>query len=157
SSSANSAAEAFACMEAAKSRSMTEMIFQSGQSLPLGDSGQSELVRRIRDLREELNWYYHRIEAEQLRPEENSGSRLQQLQEKAVSHENELLRTLRELPAQERENATLEAPADFSLPKIQSAIPANATLVEYYSSGDRLLAAILTRNSVRITPVTVLS
>jgi len=153
----DSAAEAFACIEAAKSRSMTEMIFQSGQSLPLGDSGQSELVRRIRDLREELNWYYHRIEAEQLRPEESSGARLQQLQEKAVSQENELLRTLRELPAQERENATLEAPADFSLEKIQATIPANATLIEYYSSGDRLLAAIVSRNSVRIAPVTVLS
>src|SRR5271154_5243198 len=84
-----SAAEAFSCIEAAKSRSMTEMIFQSGQSLPLGDSGQSELVRRIRDLREELNWYYHRIELEQLRPEETSAKRLQQLQEKALSHENE--------------------------------------------------------------------
>jgi len=154
---ADSAAEAFACIEAAKSRSMTEMIFQSGQSLPLGDSGQSELVRRIRDLREELNWYYHRIEAEQLRPEENSGARLQQLQEKAVSQENELLRTLRELPAHERENATLEAPADFSLEKIQATIPADATLIEYYSSGDRLLAAILTRESARIMPVTVLS
>src|SRR6266699_3018270 len=59
-----SAEEAFACMEAAKSRSMIELIFQSGQSLPLGDAGQSDLVRRIRDLREELNWYYHRIELE---------------------------------------------------------------------------------------------
>jgi CHAT domain-containing protein/tetratricopeptide (TPR) repeat protein len=155
--SQNSAAEAFSCIEAAKSRSMTEMIFQSGQSLPLGDSGQSELVRRIRDLREELNWYYHRIEIEQLRPEENSGARLQQLQEKAVSQENELLRTLRELPAHERENATLEAPADFSLEKIQAAIPADASLIEYYSSGDRLLAAIVTRKSVHITPVTLLS
>src|SRR5216110_3695914 len=29
--------EALACMEAAKSRSMIEMIFQSGQSLPLGE------------------------------------------------------------------------------------------------------------------------
>src|SRR5204863_7813617 len=57
-----SSEEAFGCMEAAKSRSMIEMIFQSGQSLPLGDAGQSDLVRRIRDLREELNWYYHRIE-----------------------------------------------------------------------------------------------
>src|SRR5882724_2235866 len=95
------AAEAFNCIEAAKSRSMTEMIFQSGQSLPMGAAGQSELVRRIRDLREELNWYYHRIELEQLRPEESSSKRLQQLHEKAVSHENELLRTLRELPANE--------------------------------------------------------
>ena len=154
---ADSAAEAFSCIESAKSRSMAEMIFQSGQSLPLGDTGQSELVRRIRDLREELNWYYHRIEIEQLRPEESSVKRLQQLQEKAVSQENELLRTLRELPAHERENATLEAPADFSLAKIQSALPEDAALVEYYSSGDRLIAVVVTKNSIDITPVTLFS
>ncbi len=153
----SSAAEAFSCIEAAKSRSMTEMIFQSGQSLPLGDTGQSELVRRIRDLREELNWYYHRIELEQLRPEDTSAKRLQQLQEKALSHENEFLRTLRELPAHERENATLEAPADFSLEKLQAAIPADTALIEYYSTGDRLVAAVVTRNSIEITPITVFS
>ncbi|MGB7285242.1 MAG: CHAT domain-containing protein [Candidatus Acidiferrum sp.] len=153
----SSASEAFSCIEAAKSRSMTEMIFQSGQSLPLGDTGQSELVRRIRDLREELNWYYHRIELEQLRPEETSAKRLEQLQEKALSQENELLRTLRELPAHERENATLEGPADFSLDKLQAALPADAALIEYYSTGDRLVAAVVTRNAINITTVTVFS
>jgi CHAT domain-containing protein len=152
-----SAGEAFSAIEASKSRSMTEMIFQSGQSLPLGDAGQSELVRRIRDLREELNWYYHRIELEQLRPEDTSAKRLEQLQEKALSHENELLRTLRELPAHERENATLESPADFSLETLQAAIPADAALLEYYSTGDRLVAAVVTRNSIEITPITVFS
>jgi CHAT domain-containing protein/Tfp pilus assembly protein PilF len=152
-----STAEAFGWMEAAKSRSMSEMIFQSGQTLPLGDEGQSELVRRIRDLREELNWYYHRIEQEQLRPEENSPTRLQQLQEKAVSHENELLRRLRELPAQERENAALEVPADFSLDRLQAAIPTDAALIEYYFAGDRLVAAVVTRNSIEIIPVSVVS
>jgi CHAT domain-containing protein len=149
--------KAFACIEAAKSRSMSEMIFQSGQSLPLGDAGQSELVRRIRDLREELNWYYHRIELEQLRSEQSSPLRLQQLQEKAVSHENELLRTLRELPANERENATLEAPADFSLQRLQSVLPSDTALVEYYSTGDRLLAAVVTRDTIDIIPISVVS
>ncbi len=151
------AAEAFACIEAAKSRSMTEMIFQSGQSLPMGDTGQSELVRRIRDLREELNWYYHRIELEQLRPEESSSKRLQQLQEKAVSHENELLRTLRELPANEREYATLEAPADFSLARLQSTLPSGTAMVEYYLTGDRLIAAVVTSETIKITAVSVVS
>lgn len=151
------AAEAFACIEAAKSRSMTEMIFQSGQSLPMGDAGQSELVRRIRGLREELNWYYHRIELEQLRPEESSSRHLQQLQEKAVSHENKLLRTLRELPASEREDATLEAPADFSLTRLQSTLPRDSALVEFYSTGDRLIAAVITREMIKITAVSLVS
>jgi CHAT domain-containing protein len=123
----------------------------------MGDAGQSDLVRRIRDLREELNWYYHRIELEELRPEEKSGQRLQGLQEKAQSHEKELLRTLRELPAHERENATLEAPAGFSLTKLQASLPEDATLVEYFSARDRLVAAVVTRKEIRILPVTVLS
>ena len=152
-----SAEEAFACIEAAKSRSMIEMIFQSGQSLPLGDSGQSDLVRRIRDLREELNWYYHRIELEQLRPEEKSHLRIESLQEKAQSHEKELLRTLRELPAHERENATLEAPIGFSLAKLQANLPEDTTLVEYFSAGDHLVAVVITRKEIHIQPVTVLS
>ena len=151
------AEEAFAWMEAAKSRSMIEMIFQSGQSLPLGEAGQSDLVRRIRDLREELNWYYHRIELEQLRPEEKSGERLDTLQKKAQSHEKELLRTLRELPARERESTTLEVPSDLSVRQLQSALPPDATLIEYFSAGDRLLAAVMNRAEIRILPVTVLS
>jgi CHAT domain-containing protein/Tfp pilus assembly protein PilF len=152
-----SVAEVFSWVEAAKSRSMMEMIFQSGQSLPLGDEGQSELVRRIRDLREELNWYYHRIELEQLRPEQNADQRIRELREKAVSHENELLRTLRELPAHARENASLEVPADFSLERLQRNLPADTTLVEYYSTGDKLIAAIVTAQTIKIIAVSVMS
>ena len=150
--------EAFACIEAAKSRNMIEMIFQSGQSLPLGsETGQSDLVRRIRDLREELNWYYHRIELEQLRPETQSRQKLENLQEIAQSREKELLRTLRELPAHERENATLEAPADFSLKKLQAALPQNSTMIEYFIAGEQLVAAVVSRDSERILPLTMLS
>ncbi len=153
----SSTEEAFACMEAAKSRSMIEMIFQSGQSLPLGEAGQSDLVRRIRDLREELNWYYHRIELEQLRPEEKSRQRIESLQQKAQLHEKELLRTLRELPAHERETARLGAPADFSVERLQASLPQDATLVEYFSTGDQIVAAVITHKEIHILPVTVLS
>ncbi len=152
-----SADEVFSCIEAAKSRSMIEMIFQSGQSLPMGEAGQSEFVRKIRDLREELNWYYHRMELEQLRPEEKSQERVERLQQEAQAHENELLRALRELPAQERENATLEAPSDFSVAKLQASLPPATLLVEYYSTGDRLLAAVVSRGGIEIVPVSVVS
>src|SRR5207237_10542362 len=55
----SSTEEAFACIEADKSRNMIEMIFQSGQSPPLGETGQRDLVRRIRDFSEARNWCYH--------------------------------------------------------------------------------------------------
>src|SRR6266853_314704 len=152
-----SAEEAFGCIEAAKSRSMIEMIFQSGQSLPLGEAGQSEYVRKVRDLREELNWYYHRIDLEQLRSEEKSRERIERLEHEAQSRENELLRALRELPPDERENATLETPADFSLAKLQAVLPAGAALLEYYWAGDRLVAAVVTRETIEIVPLTMVS
>ena len=66
------ALEVLGYIEAAKSRSMVEMIFPTNRVVLGGDSGQSGMVRRIRDLREELNWYYHRIELEELRPEQSS-------------------------------------------------------------------------------------
>jgi CHAT domain-containing protein len=152
-----STAEVFSWIEAAKSRSMTETILQSGQSPTLDEEGQGELVRRIRDLRKELNWYYHRIELEQLRPEENAHKRILGLREKAVSHEHELLRTLRELPAHEREHATLEAPADFSLQRLQRNLPVDTTLIEYYSTGDQLIAAVVKKNKTEIIPVSAVS
>lgn len=150
-----STAEALACIEAAKSRSMSEMIFRSGQTLPMGDAGQSELVRRIRDLREDLNWYYHRIELEQLSAGNNAEGRIAQLQAQAHDRENELMRTLRELPANERENATLEATADFSTADLQASLPAHAAMIEYFVSGDKLLAAVIARDQIEILPVSV--
>ena len=150
-----STTEALSCIEAAKSRSMSEMIFRSGQSLPMGEAGQSELVRRIRDLREDLNWYYHRIELEQLGAGSNAENRIAQLQAQAQNRENELMRTLRELPANERENATLEAPSDFSVAQLQASLPLDAALIEYFVSGDRLVAAVVTHDRADIVSVSV--
>jgi len=152
-----SSSEAFTCIEAAKSRSMAEMIFHGGRALPTGDESQSGLVHRIRELREELNWYYHRIELEELRPEERSRERIERLQEQAESREQELLRTLRELPLRERESAALESAEEFSLPRLQTSLPETASLVEYYFTRDRVVAAVVTRDEVRIVPVTLVS
>ncbi len=152
-----SANEALACMEAAKSRSMTAMIFHTGRTLSFGDAGQSKEVLKIRDLREELNWYYHRIELEQLHSEEMSRQRIDELQRKARERENELLRTLRELPAHERENVNPEEPSQFSVANLQAALPMDTALIEYYSAGDRLVAALVTRETIEITTVAAVS
>jgi CHAT domain-containing protein len=145
--------EAFSCIEAAKSRSMIEKMLQSGRSLGPHDSGRSELVQKTRDLREELNWYYHRIELEQLRLEGVERKRIERLQKQASAREVELLRTLRELPSSEREMAMLEARCDFTVAELRAVLPADAALIEYYSAGDRLLAAVVTRDDIAVFPL----
>lgn len=151
-----SAEEAFAYMEAAKSRSMIETLFQSGENLPVS-AGDPNSGQQIRNLRAELNWYYHRIESEQLRPEATSGERIEQLQREARSREGQLLQTLRELPVQEREQTSFETPAEFSPKRLQDAIPAETAVIEYYSAGDRLIAAVITREKIRIEPISRLA
>jgi CHAT domain-containing protein len=143
--------EAFSCMEAAKSRSMVELILRSGESLPRETDCLQ--VRRILDLRAELNCYYHRIELEQLRPEGMSQERVERLQNQVQAREKALSQAQRDLASTERENANLEVPIKFQVKELQAAIPADTALVEYYASSERLLAAVLTRDSVAIEPL----
>ena len=71
--------EAFTYIEQAKSRSLMDFFLRPATTVE-DDSGQSELVRSMRDLREELNWYYNLIEREQLQPEQPSPERIASLQ-----------------------------------------------------------------------------
>ena len=151
------AREALGYIESAKSRSVIEMIFPSSQTAPTNNSAKSGLVRRILDLREELNWYYHRIELEQLRPEERSRERIEHLQKQAQAHESELLRTLREVPASHQESDVARVAAPKSIDDIQSSLAEDVTLIEYYSVGEKVVAAVVTRNNIQIVPLTVIS
>jgi CHAT domain-containing protein len=146
------AEEAFRYVEQAKSRSLQELLLKSAAPAPTHAPGKSEIVRRVGELREELNWYYHRIEAEQLSPEERTEERLRDLRSAVQAHERELLRAIRELPA-EAEAVELLAPSTLPLPEVRAALPPRATLVEYFRVGDRFLAFLVSRDALQVVPV----
>jgi CHAT domain-containing protein len=149
------AEESFGYIEMAKSRSLAEILMRTGPAMRPAEAGQSDLVRRIREMREELNWYYRRIEIEQLRAEEPSPERIEKLQKEALAHENELLHVLRELP--ESEESAAHGPAMRSLEAIRGSLPADAALVEYFSLKDQFIAAVVTRDGLKIVPLTPVS
>jgi len=136
---------------------MIEMIFQSGQSLLWAKPGKRVLPKDSRLARRaQLVLPPHRTRTT------SSGKKYPMNASSVCNNrrnpvENELLRALRESPPHERENATLEAPADFSLAKLQTALPSGTALVEYYSAGDRLVAAVVTRETIEIIPLTIVS
>jgi len=148
-----SAEEALGYIEAAKSRSMTEALFENGKSL-FANAEDSKLDEQIRDLRAELNWYYHRIELEQLRLEGTFGESIERLKQEARSRERRLTQMFREMPVHERENTAFDTQVEFSLKDLQAAIPADTAVIEYYSTRDRLIAAVLTSESIRIETLT---
>jgi CHAT domain-containing protein len=149
------AEESFGYIEMAKSRSLAEILMRTGPAMRSAEPGQSELVRRIREMREELNWYYRRIEIEQLRAEEPSPERIAKLQQEALAHENELLHVLREVP--DSMEAASHGPAMRSLPSIRACLPTGAVLVEYFSLKNQFVAAVLTHEGLKIVPLTPVS
>jgi CHAT domain-containing protein len=154
----DSLAEAFGYMEQAKSRSLMELLSQPVHTPRETDTGQSELVRSIRNLREELNWYYNLIEREQLRPEENSAARLENLEQQAKTRETALLRSLQDATDFEINQAGLQrAPTSVPVEEIRAALPDNTILIEYFCVQDRVLACVLEKDGLKVFPVTLQS
>ncbi len=149
--------EAFGYIEQAKSRALMDLLSQSVRVSATVDPGQSELVRSIRNFREELNWYYNLIEREQLRPEERSQERIKQLEQQARAREADLMRALKEATVAEAHDAGVQVASAVSLEQIRAALPADTALVEYFRVQDRILSCVLTREQLHIIPVTVQS
>src|SRR5262249_6363362 len=139
-------AEAWSYMEQAKSRALLELISARMKSTPTDRSEESSLSRRLRGLREQLDWYYHRIEIEQLGQVAASDQRLAALRDLAREREAELLRVVRELPAADAQAAGITPAAPVALDSVREALGPNATLLEYFRIRDRILAAIVTKN-----------
>lgn len=152
-----SAAEAFSYIELAKSRSLAELLMQQGAAFSPTSEGQSGLVRRIREMREELNWYYRRIEIEQLREENPSPARIEDLQKEALRREDDLVRVLRELRPQGADASAAESDRTASLESIRHCLPPKAALIEYFSVKEQFLAVVLTHDRLEIVPLTPVS
>jgi CHAT domain-containing protein/tetratricopeptide (TPR) repeat protein len=148
--------QAFLYVEHAKSRSLRDLVFGRMHCLTRQEAGRDEFVRRIRDLREQLNWYYHRIELEQLGRSGTSVDRLRRLEEQARMREEQLLRALREQPAGGFPEA-VEASRVSTLAEIRAALPAAGTLIEYFQVGDRLFVAVLDQESLEVVTLNSLS
>jgi tetratricopeptide (TPR) repeat protein len=149
------AEEAFGYVELAKSRNLAELLMHPGAAFAAAAGpGQSELVRRIRGMREELNWYYRRIEKEQLSAEGPSAERIESLQKEAVARENELVRVLREVQTAESPAGAAVVTGLPSLEVVRESLPAQATLIEYFSVREHFFAAVVSREELRIVPLT---
>jgi CHAT domain-containing protein/lipopolysaccharide biosynthesis regulator YciM len=149
--------DAFSYIEQAKSRSLMDVLTHPVHVRTETDAGQSELVRSIRNLREELNWYYNLIEREQLRPEQNSVARIEKLEQQARTREAALVRALQEATVTEASQAGFESPTNIPLEEIRAALPDDTLLVEYFCIRDRIVSCILSRDDLQIRPVTLQS
>jgi CHAT domain-containing protein/tetratricopeptide (TPR) repeat protein len=150
------AEEAFLYMEEAKSRGLRELLFSRLWAFFPSDSESEEFRSRLRDLRQELNWYYGRIEAEQLSRKTIRPEKIQTLQVEARIRENEFQHILRE-HSLDTIDERLQISTTVTIEKIRAAFGKETTLVEYFRVRDRLVAAVLNSGGLRIFPLCPLS
>ena len=143
--------EVFDYMEQAKSRSLRDLFFERPRGAQT--AGAAPAARQPGELRDELNWYYHRIEAEELAREPGSKEALSRLRRDVRAREKNLMRLLREQPAGAEASEAMRSPQSLDIEAIRAALGGESTLVEYFRTGDRLLAAVLTASSLEIVPV----
>jgi CHAT domain-containing protein len=149
--------EAFTLVEQAKSRTLFDLMFQPVHALAREEGSESQLAHAIRELREELNWYYHLVELEQLRPGDNSEEKLSAFQREIGSREKEMARTVRELTLTGAPQSDLLAPSVYSLDDIRAVLPADTTLVEFFTVEDRIILCLVDRDRVEMAPVSLMS
>ncbi|MBS1852343.1 MAG: tetratricopeptide repeat protein [Acidobacteria bacterium] len=148
-------AEAFQYMEQAKSRSLMDLFVRPASSVLESGAGQSELVRSLREMREELNWYYNLIEREQLQPQDRSQERIARLQQEAQRREKELIHSLQEASEADAAQAGLQTPTHVSLEAVRKALPPDTLLIEYFRIRDRIVVCLLSADRLELIPVTL--
>ncbi|MEE8523152.1 MAG: CHAT domain-containing protein [Thermoanaerobaculia bacterium] len=164
----------FTAIEKAKSRSLVELLAVRAAEIPAKAGGETELVARLRGLRQELNSIYRRIDrklAESLssirrdpgRPDpgesdppvgaEGVRRQVDRLREICRRREEDLLRTLRELQVADLEFSSLQQATVVDLDAVIAKIPEDAALVEYFFARGTVYACVVAGGELDIVPV----
>jgi CHAT domain-containing protein len=145
--------KAFEYIEQAKSRSLADLIAFRTPSLQSRTSEHSAAMEQLRELRQKLNWVYHQIELEELNPGERSGLRIQRLRQQGRQLEDSVMKSFSSVQGLDQEFTGLQNAETVSVADLQSKLPAETMLVEFYAARDWLYVCLIRRDSARILPV----
>ncbi|HLH02458.1 MAG TPA: CHAT domain-containing protein [Bryobacteraceae bacterium] len=144
--------EALSYIEAAKSRTLRDVIL-AGTQIEDKSAQTSATEARVRELRRELNWYYHRIEREQLSRERTAIWQEDALNREAHAREHELSRILLEMPEALSVGAALRDSTAAGLNQIREKLGDDASLLEYFALDGQIHVAVITAGSLQVIPL----
>ncbi len=153
-SSRESCEEAFETIEKAKSRQLADLIAFRASALPAPAGSHSGLAEQVKDLREELNWYYRQVNLRELREGMRSPEQVESLRKHIRERETSLLKTLEELQAPDAEFLSLQNAGTAALERIREALPEDAVLIEYCQAREMIFVCVLDRTHLHVVPLT---
>jgi CHAT domain-containing protein len=144
--------QAIGYIEQAKSRSLAELVaFRAGE-LPGRTETRGGLVQQVHGLRQELNWYYQRIDLAEI----SQGRRTAEtevLRRLTREREVQLLRALREVAPRDEDFALMQRGGAVGIEAIRGSLPPTSLMVEYYQARGAILAALIGRDRLEIVPL----
>ena len=140
--------EALCYVERARSRALVEMLSGALAVRPRPrDEFEAGLLEQLGRLREELNWFYSRIN----RPDEADAARgaaaMQALHDAVRVRETRALEIMRQL---QQRGGELGRAEPLDVPALQRALGEETALVEYTSLDGQLLAFVVTNETVEV-------
>ena len=148
--------EIFAVIEAAKSREIAELLAFRAQSLPAPAEARSSLVEQVRQLREDLNWYYRQIDVHEMRDEGDSAD-VAQLRTHTEERERQFAGALRQWSRNDREFLSLQSGQAADLTEIREAIPQDSSFIQFFRASESFYAVVLDRNHSEFIPLSSVS
>jgi len=147
-------ARAFEYIEQAKSRSLSDLIAFRSSSLEVRGDNHSVGMEQVHELRQKLNWVSHQVELEELNPGVRSAERLHRLREQGREFEDALMKAFTQVQSSDSELLSLQnSTGAVTAAQIQSKLPENTVMVEYYLARDWFYACVITPARIRIFAV----
>lgn len=144
----NDGARALYYIEQAKSRSLADLLAPFIERELAGHLAQPATRTRFYALLNELNWYASVAQPSR----EEEGRRFYgaaYLKERRQRCEAELAEIFRRIQIEHASYAQLQRPASIDLPHLQRLLAPDETVIEYFSTGGKLSAFVITSESVR--------
>jgi CHAT domain-containing protein len=140
--------EAFGYIQQAKSRTLLDFVFTEQPMSWQSNKGQTEHAKQIQQLREELNWYFHKTETSQL--QSASPHELATLRKESSKREVELLRLSREHGFNDRTDARSQDSVPLTVDQVRHQLAPGTTVLEYFELQDRFVVLVLSGNQVEV-------
>jgi CHAT domain-containing protein/tetratricopeptide (TPR) repeat protein len=143
------ATEALCLVERARARALVDML---GGAFKLRtqprDLFETELLTRLDELREELNWFYSRINRPLQGDQTRGANDMASLHAAVSEREQKTLEIMRQLQHRGESTLTREEPLDVA--QLQKELGSETALVEYTSLDGELLAFVMTDEGVEV-------
>lgn len=144
-------AAAFQWAEQAKSRALVDLLAAGVRPhLHISDATDITRAERLQTVREELNWLYTRLTRGE-NPGESGVAAGADIWSKIEEREREATSLWRDLQGRHAEQLSLIRVAPLSPKEIQSSLPKDTALVEYFVARGQLVAFIITPEQIQIS------